>query len=84
MNSDFKALKKLADICRKAGIKHYKCDQFEFTLSDEGPISNYKKRSTKELVRELSNNSNQISSEDLTEEQLLLWSAPNPESGESQ
>jgi hypothetical protein len=32
-----KELKRLAKACRDAGIKHYKCADFEFTLSDDPP-----------------------------------------------
>jgi hypothetical protein len=45
MAFDPKELKKLADACRKAGIKSYKADGIEFTLTDEAPApSPYKKR----------------------------------------
>lgn len=70
---DPKALKKIADACRKAGIKHYKCADFEFTLSDQGPISNYKKRTAaKPEVKE--SGSQLIESDALSEEELLFWS----------
>lgn len=78
---DLKALKKLADTCRKAGIKHYKCNDFEFTLSDEGPISNYKKRSAQKTSAEPTQPEGLISADNLTEEQLLFYSVAgiNPE-----
>lgn len=77
---DFKELKKLADACRKAGIKHFKNADVEFTLSDEGPVSSYKKRkATKNVTQEESNSVNDIQSDALTQEQLLFWSLPNAE-----
>lgn len=77
MSSNFKSLKKLADTCRKAGIKHYKCAEFEFTLTEDGPISNYKKRTTVKLP--LSTEAT-APAEELSDEQLLFWSLPDPES----
>jgi len=74
---DYKNLKKLADFCRKTGIKHYKCDEFEFTLSDDKPVSNYKKRTEIKSKRELQQDSlnDDIAKENsLTEEELLFWS----------
>jgi hypothetical protein len=41
---NFKELKKLAAACRKAGIKSYKDSNCEFTLTDEPPVSSYKRR----------------------------------------
>lgn len=67
-----KELKKLADTCRKAGIKSFKNADFEFTLSDQGPISNYKKRT--KAISEPKSQDNSIVTDSLTEEQLLMWS----------
>lgn len=75
MSLDYKALKKLADACRKAGIKHFKNAEMEFTLSDEGPISNYKKRSAKSTIEETKSEKDSFASDTLTEQQLLMWSA---------
>lgn len=73
---DPKALKKLAAICRSSGIKHYKCADFEFTLTDEAPVSNYKKRlKTNKQVKD--NDTQLIQSEGLTEEDLLFYSVGN-------
>lgn len=83
--TDYKALKKLADACRKAGIKHYKCPEFEFTLSDEGPVSNYKKRALKKAPEASEEASTEVSSMDqLTEEQLLFYSVAETENETSQ
>ena len=70
---DLKELKKLADACRKAGIKHFKSNDFEFTLTDDIPVSNYKKR---KVAAEVSAPAPSIFETDtLTEEQLLNWSS---------
>jgi hypothetical protein len=69
---DYDTLKKLADICRKAGIKHFKNSELEFTLTDEAPVSKYKRKQA-----ELSSGpviDNTFESESLTDEALLLWS----------
>lgn len=74
--SDLKALRKLAEACRKAGIKHYKNDEVEFTLTDELPISNYKKRTSKSVYNDDQTAMETLGTGDsLTDEQMLLWSA---------
>ena len=70
-----KELKKLAKACREAGVKHYKCADFEFTLTDEAPIKSNKKQQ----IHQPADNNERLVSEDLTEEQLLFYSAGNPE-----
>lgn len=82
MSFDPKALKKLADACRKAGITHFKNAEFEFTLSPDGPVSNYKKRKAK--VQESSIIDENFQSDQLTDEQLLMWSALDPSEMTSQ
>lgn len=69
-----KDLKKLADACRKAGIKTYKDAEVEFTLSDEQYISNYKKSKAKSQPQPQSHASELFESDSLTEGQLLMWS----------
>lgn len=66
---DLKALKKLADACRKSGIKHYKSADMEFTLTDYAPESNYKKKQAASEPQELA------PEETLTQDQLLFWSS---------
>lgn len=72
-----KDLKKLAEICRKAGIKSFKNAELEFTLSEEAPISNYKKRlkNNSPAIDTSSNSDTSVEVEDLTEDQLLFWSS---------
>lgn len=70
MSIDTKELKKLADACRKAGIKHFKNAEVEFTLSDDLPQSNYKKKQ----VNAPATGPDQITGDSLTEQELLFWS----------
>jgi glutamine synthetase len=68
---NYKELKKIADACRKLGIKHYKSAEFEFTLSDSAPQSNYKKQKTKSYT----DDDSEIRVEDtISDEDLLFWS----------
>lgn len=74
--NDIKNLKKLADACRKAGIKSFKNAEFEFTLSDDVPLSSYKKRMITKQPK-LEDSSVPVAdliTDSLTQEQLLLWS----------
>lgn len=71
---DYKELKKLADACRKAGIKHFKNADLEFTLTDNVPTSNYKKREANKPRGVTVMQSDIIQENALTEEQLLNWS----------
>ncbi len=71
MAQDTKTLKKIALACRQAGIMHYKCPEFEITLTPDAPQSNYKKRTTKSTPSTSDNIDNQTQ---LTEEQLLFYS----------
>ena len=77
-----KELTKLAAACRKAGIKSFKNAEIEFTLTDEAPVSNYKK---KQEPLQLANNY-LVETDSLTEEQLLMWSVTGADgaSGEGQ
>lgn len=74
---DFKVLKKLADACRKAGIKQFKGHGMEFTLTDEAPVSNYKKAKVSK-VDSTTGNDEPFESNSLPEEALLFWSANDP------
>lgn len=67
-----KDLKKLADSCRKAGIKSFKGYGVEFTLSDDAPVSNYKR--TKGNTPQ-PDNGKAFESDTLSEEALLMWSS---------
>jgi len=68
-----KDLKKLADACRKAGIKHFKNADIEFTLADDAPVSNYKKRTAPPLTQDVATPSDLMNSQ-MSDEELLYWS----------
>jgi len=72
---DAKALKKIASACRKAGIKSYKCAEFEFVLTDDAPMSQYKQSGHKVSQSDGSTKVDDIASESLTETELLFWSS---------
>lgn len=65
-----KELAKLANACRKAGIKSFKGAGIEFTLTDEAPVKNTKK--TAAAVAQDTQGS--IESDEPGYEQLLHWS----------
>lgn len=66
-----KELKKLADACRKAGIKHFKCNEFEFSLTDELPETpKMRKQAALEKHEDLQN-------QGMSDEELLFWSVPD-------
>lgn len=64
-------IKKLADACRKAGIKHFKSGDLEFTLGDAPPKSPRNKTSSP--VDETPPDAN-FKHDELSYEQLLNWS----------
>lgn len=80
---DVKTLRELAKECRRAGIKHFKCAEYEFTLSDEAPESDYKKnkRTTSQLQETTSNT--EVQSDSLTEQELLFWSSGGPDNNDN-
>lgn len=80
--TDLKKLKKLADLCRKAGILHYKCADFEFTLSEAPPVLREK---TGVRKPEPSLAPDKLDMKDtLTDEELLFWSSVPSETGPTQ
>ncbi len=75
---DLKSLKKLADMCRKAGIKTYRDSEVEFTLSeDRYMVVPRRSRSKKTETVETANSTEapEFTSDSLTEEQLIAWSS---------
>lgn len=70
---DYKALKKLADTCRKAGITHFKSAEFEFTLTDSLPEP-ARKSTKKATASESPISEGLFETDSLTEEQLLFYS----------
>jgi hypothetical protein len=75
---DPKELKKLVKTCRSLGINHYKGEGFEFTLGDapEKP-----KRITAKSVTN-HEQPEEIESDTLTEDQLLMWSVSHSDPSE--
>lgn len=72
-----KELKKLAAACRKAGIHTFKCGELEFTLGDE-PTSTRKGAALRKppAGSEVSSViAEDFRTEELTQDQLLMWSA---------
>ena len=69
---DPKRLKKLAETCRKAGIKHFKSDEFEFTLGDLPLKTPRRSRAPANVSPDY------IATDAMTPADLLMWSsAPN-------
>lgn len=71
-----KELAKLAKACRKSGIKTYKGEGFEITLSDEIPTAKESKSSKKTTSAATPEEPGLVETDDMTEEQLLFWSSP--------
>lgn len=71
-----KDLKQLAKACRKAGIKHFKSGEFEFTLTDDLPAPIYK---SKKIVPD---DHASLITDSPSEDDLLFWSVGNPNSAE--
>ncbi len=73
---DAKKLKKLADACRKAGIKSFKSPEFEFTLTDELPER--KPRGKAAPKPQYTQDDVKVEGA-LSEEDMLFWSVTNTE-----
>lgn len=76
---NLKELKKLAAVCRKAGIKTVKYGELEFTLSDE--LQHRQPSQAKKVVKEQTLTQEDFETDSLTQDALLFWSA-NPENSE--
>jgi hypothetical protein len=74
-NQDLVFLKKLAAVCRKAGIKSFTGHGVQFELSDNIPTTSKSKpsKSNKKKVV-LSTPDGDIETDAPTEEELLMWS----------
>lgn len=79
---DLKELKKLAEACRKAGIKHFRLGDLEFTLSDSDSLPK-RRRSTAKGKLDAATDA-EAAADGLSEEELLFWSVAGvpPEKGE--
>jgi len=76
-----KELKALAKACRDAGIKSYKADGVEFTLTEDAPQSPYKKRKAKASPIDPNVAPDLVDTDGwdtLSEEQKLFYSSHDP------
>lgn len=79
-----KDFKKLVAMCRKLGIEHYKCSEFEFTLGSEPTRSSRAKRvkvaaplnlrSVGVETDEIDETEETIPTDGLSQSELLFWS----------
>jgi len=83
---DLKALKKLADMCRKAGIKSFKCESFEFTLIEDAPVSSYKANKVAKTQAQSTYDAQaaKFESDSPTESELLFWSSADLSQNQAQ
>ena len=70
---DVKSLKVLAKACREVGINHFKNSEVEFSLTDESPRLSYYKRKKNESTITVEEQQ-EIDTDNLTRDQLLMWS----------
>ncbi len=80
---DPKQLKKLADYCRKAGIKTYECAECKITLADQytpAPSAYLRKKAGGEKGPKTSIQGH-VASDTLSSEELLFYSAGVPPEG---
>ena len=85
-----KDLTKLVKFCRKYGIKNFKSETFEFTLTDNDPTIKLKAEAKSTKTRRklampndplayVAPDNDDIPSESLSDEALLFWSVNTPE-----
>lgn len=72
---DLKTLEKLAKLCRKVGIKTFRNESVEFTLSESEPIAIRKSRTEKKESPKYAELEQAIQERVLTEEEMLFWSS---------
>lgn len=77
---NLKELAKLAKICRKLGISHYKSADFEFSLDRDVPSKRVRKAKVNktDLQQTLEAMSDEIPGDMPSDESLLFWSVGNP------
>lgn len=81
-----KELKKLVKACREAGIKQFKGNGYEFTLTDEAPVKRSNARKNN-VITNVEPADSSFESDTLTEDALLMWSSAGggvPFSGEQE
>ena len=69
-----KDLKKLAKACRAAGIKSYKDQHLEFTLTDDSPSTTRKSRMIKSTQNLAQSVDSAFETDTLSQDALLMWS----------
>lgn len=73
---DLKYLAKLAETCRKAGIKSFKGEGIEFTLDDSAPTPRTRRKKGEPLAAKPSESvQGPIESDAPTADELQFWSA---------
>lgn len=71
-----KELKKIAKACREAGIKRYKGEGFELEFTDEAPTPKRQPKGSPVSPANTNSPANEkFTTDSLTEEELLMWSA---------
>lgn len=72
---EIKELSKILDVCIKKGVKSLEIDSLKVEFKENVPVKKYTKKSiTKDKVE---------TNEELTEEQILLWSSSEMNAGDS-
>lgn len=74
---DLKQLTKLINLCRKLGIVHVKLGDAEFSLSDSAPSKKTRSRKANKTTATSTTEAedDEINTDSLSDEELLLWSA---------
>lgn len=72
---DLKELAKLAQVCRKHGIKSFKNEELEFTLTEDLVVKETRGRKPKITTPPVSDSSVSVPEVGPTEEELLFWSS---------
>jgi len=71
---DIKQLKKLAAACRKAGIRHFKSADFEFTLEDL-PEPKPRKQASKDMLLSAATDDGRVQTDEMSPDAMLFWSS---------
>lgn len=72
---DLKMLAKVVDLCRKKGVKVFKIDNIEITLSEDAPVTRTRKAKNSTIPATSKYPDAPFESDSLTDEQLLFYSA---------
>lgn len=70
---NYKELAKVTKACRKLGISHFKCAEYEITLAPDAPVK--VSRPSKDIPKAQADlRPDKFLTEHISEEDLLLWS----------